>query len=193
MRKCQISNISVTPRFCITIAAMLLLLPTDWLFGWFIAVLIHEAGHVFALTICRHKIHAIVFDHTGIVMKTDPMHPAQEIFCALAGPVIGLGPLLVASLFPHTSVCALILSCFNMIPVYPLDGGRVVNGILQLIFDPLTAAAIKKFITKATYIILGILVMIAAFKFKIVLPLLLAAIILIFRSIQENFLANKQL
>lgn len=193
MHKCLIRKISVTPWFCVTIAAMLLLLPIDWLIGWFIAILIHEGGHIAVLVIFRQQIHAIILDYTGIAIKTDSMHPVQETFCALAGPIIGLSPLLVAKVFPHTAVCALILSCFNMIPVYPLDGGRVVNGILQLIFDPLTATVIKKTITMATYIIGGIVAIIAALKFKILLPLILAVILLIFRSIRENFLANKKL
>lgn len=185
-------NVSVTPWFCFVAATMLLVLPIDWLLGWLVAVLFHELGHVAALLLLRKTINSIVFDQNGIYIKTDNMLPLEEIICAAAGPITGLFPLLFSRTFPHGALCALTMSCFNLIPIYPSDGGRVLMGILRLILPPTKVSNICQIVSAAMLFALLLIITYLTLMNHILLPFALVAVVLLFRNIQEKFLANRR-
>jgi len=107
------------------------------LFG---SVALHELGH--ALMARRFGIdthHITLYPFGGIAMLSQPpSNPRQELWIALAGPavnflLVGLAGL-VALLVPIVSTPALIflilnlvLGVFNLLPAFPMDGGRVLR------------------------------------------------------------------
>lgn len=117
-------------------AAALLILPLSFLLSFLIAVLVHEVCHYLVLRIMDVGIYNICIGPFGASMETEPMEPEREVLCALAGP---LGSFLLVSLcriFPVISFCALIQGCFNLFPIYPMDGGRVLAGLLEMLKVP---------------------------------------------------------
>ena len=67
------------------------------------------------------------------MLETEFGTPAKEALCALAGPLGSILLLLFFHWIPGISICALVQGLYNLIPVYPLDGGRLVRSLLQIL------------------------------------------------------------
>jgi len=116
---------------------------------FFVSIILHELGHSL---VARHhgiRIASITLFVFGGVsqMKEEPREARQELQIAIVGPIISL---VLAALFGVLSVLAasagpptalqviltylaavnLLVAVFNMVPAFPLDGGRVLRAIL---------------------------------------------------------------
>src|SRR5262249_4072540 len=128
-----------------TLATMLLSIGAyavewGWLFaaGFVLLIFVHEMGHAVAM---RHEgIPAgapvfIPFVGAFIAMHDQPRNAAVEARVALAGPVAGslaawatlwAGVEVELPLLRALGHTAVLINLFNLVPVSPLDGGRVV-------------------------------------------------------------------
>ena len=111
----------------IGLALFLLLLPLRWVAALVIAMTVHELSHYLAVRLCGGKIRRIHAGLNGMRMEVEALPPWQELLCALAGPAGGFLLLLFVRLLPRTAICAAFQSLFNLLPVYPLDGGRAMR------------------------------------------------------------------
>lgn len=130
----QSINFSVRFEFCILLAILLLLMPLQVALSWVIAVFVHEVFHYIALRMFRVRIISLTVGFNGAVMETEQMGSRVEIICALAGPLGSLSLLLVSTLLPYVALFGLIQALFNLVPIYPLDGGRVLRCITDRYF-----------------------------------------------------------
>ena len=126
----------------------------------FVSVLIHELGH--SIVARRYGIpvpRITLFIFGGVSqIATEPPNAAAEFWIAVIGPVVSfalaaifweLEPLLAWSqplfaLAEYLALINLILGVFNLIPGFPLDGGRVFRAILWKVtgkYQRATAAA----------------------------------------------------
>ena len=101
-------------------------------------VAVHEMGHVVALKLLGFRLHALVLEARGLMIRYDGIGGwLQEAAAALAGPLAGLlyGLFLLPTdrglpewLSVSGSV-SLMLTGFNLLPILPLDGGRALSAL----------------------------------------------------------------
>ena len=128
-------NISADRGFFPVLALMLLLFPLRFLVGVLLAALIHELGHLLALKIAGGRVLSIRLRSFGARIEAAPMSPGRTALCALAGPAAGALTIFAWKSFPELALAGLVQTVFNLIPVYPLDGGRALRNICCKIRD----------------------------------------------------------
>jgi Zn-dependent protease len=120
-----------------------------YLFGLIAIILIfvlvvHETGHLLALKACHLKAHGlffIPFVGAAVVPKEELPSPEIEAAVALGGPVAGLSlnaAALVADLtmghfagiFYVPVLFNFVINLLNLLPILPLDGGRIFRAVL---------------------------------------------------------------
>lgn len=106
-----------------------------------IAIGIHESGHVWAMRKLGIKTKGFYFlPFVGGAAIAEEEFPSREaeVFVALMGPIWGLGTALVPlvlyaftsdPLWAAAAGWIAMINVFNLLPINPLDGGRVVKSI----------------------------------------------------------------
>lgn len=125
-------EVQISAGFYIGTALSVLLLPWSVLISFFIATAFHEVCHLAALHFCRVRIQGISLGPFGAKITTGAVQPAQELICAAAGPAGSLLLPLFAKWMPIAALFGLTQGLFNLLPVYPLDGGRMIRAIFVL-------------------------------------------------------------
>jgi Zn-dependent protease len=123
------------------------------LFGvLFLIVLLHEFGHCLAGRYYGIEAQNVtLYPFGGVALMKMPTSSKQEIVVALAGPAVNVAliPLLWLCnyAYPHDlikQICDLnlVILCFNLLPVFPMDGGRVFRALLALLLKDHAKATI---------------------------------------------------
>lgn len=135
-----------------------------------VSALIHELGHIGAARLFGGRVDALSLEMSGAELRFAYSHPlgyAHENMIALAGPAMNLFAAVLAlwsgAVLP--AVTCVGLGLFNLLPVSPLDGGRVFFNLLAERFGPDTAERIS---AVAAGCVIGLMLgvgLIAAVKF----------------------------
>ena len=162
---------------------------TAWLLGiittagLFISVFGHELSHALMARFEGIEIEEIVLHPFGGLarLRTEPENPRAEFRIAVAGPaasfvfaILAFGGAKVAALGDYVATVVvffflawgnLLLAVFNLMPGYPLDGGRVLRAILWRnsgnIAQATRMAGLCGVLIAATVILFGVYIMIA--------------------------------
>jgi Zn-dependent protease len=135
----------------------------------FLIVLIHEFGHQLACRSVGGQTHDIVlWPLGGVAFVSPPQRPGAQLWSIAAGPLVNVVLVPILSLLVFVSLhlgwddthpdaneflnnvwwINLVLLIFNMMPVYPLDGGQILRSLLWFVFgraNSLLAASIIGF------------------------------------------------
>ena len=177
----------LTAGGCIGLALMLLVLPLKWLFGAAVAATVHELFHFFAIRLCSGKDAKLRVGFFGAAMKMPEMGRGKEMFCALAGPLGGLLLLLLARWFPRVAVCGVLQSFYNLLPIYPLDGGRALRCGVSMAFSPRWAERVCNGIEGICFLGIAAVGLYGAFVLKLgFLPLLPALTVLMKTKVRKS-------
>ena len=127
--------LEVSPGFYIMAAAAVLILPLRILVAAAFAAWFHEGAHLAVLHFFKIPVDSIRLGAGGARIMTGPMLPVQELLCAAAGPLASLSLLLFLRCFPVLALFGLIQGLFNLLPVFPLDGGRILRAFWNVCFS----------------------------------------------------------
>ena len=104
------------------------------------AVAIHEVGHWIPLRLCRMPIRCVTFGVFGLCIDYGGrLEGRRAQFCVGGGPAAGLVYALAAcalggEFWRMSGALSFLLSIFNLLPVLPLDGGRLVAALTDTRF-----------------------------------------------------------
>lgn len=115
----------------IGLALAVLLLPLKWILCAILAAVVHESAHIVTLILLGANVSGICIGINGTVIDCWIPDKKREILSILAGPAGSFLMLLFRNVLPELSACAVIQGFFNLLPVYPLDGGRILKILLD--------------------------------------------------------------
>lgn len=116
---------------CFFLALLLLTVPLGLLASAALAAGLHELCHVLAVRLLGGRVERFSLTLGGAVLDVSGLSRGREALAALAGPVGSLLLLLYLRRFPVLALCGFVQGCFNLLPVYPLDGGRILACALE--------------------------------------------------------------
>ena len=169
--------IEISAGALILAAVLLLMLPIQWLVAALIAAITHELCHALMTIILGGKIESITIGGRGAVMKATALSSTKEMVACFAGPVGSLSLLLLARWMPRTAICGLIHGIYNLLPLFPLDGGRILRSLLYCVLTP--PRANRVFAITQRFFIVGLSVLLCVIVGKMSFIMLIAVIAII--------------
>ena len=170
-----------------------LLLNTGTLLAFFGCVVLHELGHSFTAMHYGIGVRRILLMPIGGMAEFDsiPRQPSHELLITLAGPAVNFLIAAVLWFFVgfaddnyEASVAGfaqlllygnLVMGCFNILPAFPMDGGRILRAFLAMRLPYLRATFIAATIGKVVCV-LGVIYGLARWQSHPLLPFLFAFI-----------------
>lgn len=155
----------------------------------FACVVAHEFGHVLVARHYGGRTRDILLLPIGGVSRMEriPERPTQELAMAVAGPAVSaaLGALLILlvgfptassiespalnALLPRLAATNLFLALFNLLPAFPMDGGRAFRALLALRLGRISATRIA---ARFGHVVAGLLVLLGLISTNLILLLI---------------------
>lgn len=133
-----------------------------WMVGLLVSVLLHEIGHTLSAQHFGIEVQNITLWPLGgfAILSRKPEAPLQNLLINAAGPLVSLllslalgglwliqwflpGAEAFYDLFFSLALMNLVLLVFNLLPIYPLDGGDILNSLMEMLFSKKIANAIS--------------------------------------------------
>ena len=185
----RMGQYSISGGMCLLLALFLMVLPLPWVLSALIAMAVHEIFHTIAVICCGGKIHFVRAGMKGMEMEVSGLSNAQELICAAAGPLGGLCLLFFARWFPRIALCAFVQSVYNLLPLFPLDGGRIIRCVASM-FLPRQADHLCKWVERVSKIAIFLMGIAVTAVWNLgIFPICVACITLI-RTKSEKSLEN---
>ena len=166
---------------------LFLMLPVNMVISIFISVLVHELAHAWVANRKGYQVYGINIDiFSGSASIDTNMHERDSIPIVAAGPIsnvllAGIGFISIFIL-PHDVLVLtkefivsfitvnIILAIFNILPIFPMDGGRIVKDFLVLKMKDRRKA--KRIAASISLIFSALLLVYSIYTFSLILILL---------------------
>ena len=138
-----------------------------------LSIIAHEFGHSLTGRLFGCETHDINLSMIGgcASMTSMPRRGWQEFLVALAGPLVsfalcGLGFLALSTLPVENDFLAytlvylfwlnLVLGCFNLLPGFPMDGGRIFRSVMMIFLSRPKATLVAMWVGRVVAVLLGL-------------------------------------
>ena len=167
--------------------------------------MIHECSHLFAGLLLKMKVKQVTLlpvglsiefgltkrDYNEKILKSNRLE-IKRIIIAMAGPLVNiLIMLFILFMKPTTNLSMMIMysnlliAIFNLLPIYPLDGGRILKSILSLLVNKVNATIYMNKISNIVLFLITFLFSILIYDLKNI-ALLVILIYLWYIVLKEN-------
>jgi len=146
--------------------------------GYFLSILLHEFGHAFAARFCDGEAdEIIIWSFGGLALCRPIFNPTAQLITTVAGPLVtlvlwGLFSLIgfiTTRVLPDSAFGGLtyqtlelvaymawfnkMILFFNLIPAFPMDGGRILQELLWYRMGYERATEVAVFVSKALAVV----------------------------------------
>jgi Zn-dependent protease len=121
---------------------LFLIFPMTTTIGIFVSVLLHEMGHAWMANRKGYNVYSITIDMlSGAAAIDSNMHDRDSISITASGPITTLLLSIISfigyTIYPigflyELSIINVFLFIFNILPIYPMDGGQIVRSYANL-------------------------------------------------------------
>ncbi|MBE6984876.1 MAG: hypothetical protein E7434_04555 [Ruminococcaceae bacterium] len=137
-------RIDVSPAFVAFLCAYYYFDPLHTFSPFLLSGILHEMGHLITLRLYKVEIHSIKLRMSGAEIASAPMSYFQEILVAISGPLVNLMLLFFSSKTnPNLAFMNFVLVAYNLLPIYPLDGGRILHAMLHIMLPSVAAEILE--------------------------------------------------
>ena len=125
--------IELRPGFCVFAIMLAALDRNGAVLPIVCAMALHELAHAAAMLACGGRIRRLTLRFADLYLEAAGLGYRQEFFAALAGPLANLACGAAFRVrWPAFAAYSLILGLYNLLPVWPLDGGRLLRTLLRM-------------------------------------------------------------
>ena len=181
--------ININPLFFIVLIII-------WYLGLFpqylsvlLVAILHESGHAITARILGVKNISFKIQPWGVCMRCENINDLKKEFkVSASGPLVNLFLMLISCIFnlPDFFTFNLFMFLINLLPVYPLDGGRMIKCILKQELTYGIAENLFRIISCLVTVLVLICGIVLLYKTEMNFSVLLIAIFLILSFDCEN-------
>ena len=173
-RKPILKHIYLDKAFIIFLGIIVLTGNFNAFWPYFSLLFIHELGHAITGIIMGYQLDKITFyPYGGITTFNLPLNIplVKELIILIMGPIMQIiGYFILQRFYFNIEIYHYTLLIFNLLPIYPLDGGKIINILLGYVFNYMNSLYITCF---CSIIFLLSMIIINIFNFNLNILLML--------------------
>lgn len=142
-------RIKIHCSFLVYVLILLFFELLEYYLFFLISIFLHEIAHAITGKIFGIKTSSLSISFSGLSLKFEDFNisKTKRIIILIVGPIVNLLIALIAYFLYQEKyiffvICNLLLFAFNILPIYPLDGGKI---LYETISQKNTCEVVQKF------------------------------------------------